>query len=193
MQFYKEQTKRMISLLREGKSLNVLRDFFAQLSRIRPLITIAVINALEPSDVDSSKLISECVTHRDWMKKITIEDIRNHIVFLIWKEHKFIVNSNDYYDKTIDDDEYHRCISPSSTTSLLTEDIGILIETCFYIRQICVLKELIEDDFDDLSILDEPEWDMYHLWLHHSVNTHGLKQTIYENFKMIEPLIRYSD
>ncbi len=52
MSFYKEQTKRMLSLLQEGKSLNVIRDFFSQLSRIRPIDSIAIINSLEPSDID---------------------------------------------------------------------------------------------------------------------------------------------
>ena len=91
MSFYKEQTKRMIALLKEDQSLNVMRDFFTQLSRIRPLDAIALINSFEPSDVDSSKLICESVTQRDWMKTISLQDIRNHIVFTVWKEHQIII------------------------------------------------------------------------------------------------------
>lgn len=88
MSFFTEQTKRMISLLKEGQSLNVVRDFYAQLSRIRPIHSVALINSLEASDMDSSKLISTSITYRDWMKDISLEDIRNHIVFTIWKEHQ---------------------------------------------------------------------------------------------------------
>ena len=57
MSFYKEQTKKMISLIQDGQTLNVVRDFFAQLSRIRPIDTIAIINSLEPSDVVSIHVI----------------------------------------------------------------------------------------------------------------------------------------
>jgi hypothetical protein len=193
MSFYKEQTRRMISLLQEGRSLNVLRDFFSQLSRVRPIDPIAIINSLEPSDIDSSKLIYNSVTYRDWMKTISLEDIRNHIVFTIWKEHQIIIDSENYYDGSIKNMLYQRIYQPSNhIPSLHAENIGILLETCFYIRQICVLKELIEDNYDDLSIIDEPDWDMYHFWLLHGVNEKGLKYIVYENVKLLEPLIQLS-
>ena len=192
MSFYKEQTKRMIALLKEDQSLNVMRDFFTQLSRIRPLDAIALINSFEPSDVDSSKLICESVTQRDWMKTISLEDIRNHIVFTVWKEHQIIIESENYYDSSLKDEFYHSC-HRQSKPSLHSEEIGVLLETCFYIRQVCILKEIVEDGFDDLSIIEEPDWDMYHFWLLHHVNTNGLKHIVYENFKLLEPLIRYSE
>lgn len=193
MSFYKEQTKRMLSLLQEGRSLNVLRDFFSQLCRVRPIDTIAIINSLEPSDIDSSKLIYNSITYRDWMKTISLEDIRNHIVFSIWKEHQVIIDSEKYYDANIKDALYQRIYQPSNhIPSLYAENIGILMETCFYIRQICVLKELIEDNYDDLSIIDDPDWDMYHFWLLNGVNEKGLKYIVYENVKLLEPLIQSS-
>ena len=49
---------------------------------------------------------------------------------------------------------------------------------------------MIEDEFDDLSILDDPDWDMYHIWLLNSVNTMGLTYTVFENFKLLEPVIK---
>ena len=190
MSFYKEQTKKMISLLQGGQSLNVMRDFFAQLSRIRPIDTIAIINSLEPSDVDSSKLITKSITYRDWMKTITLEDIRNHVVFSVWQEHQIIIDSENYYDEKIKNEKYSRLYHPSkSVPSLYSEDIGKLMETCFYIRQICILKEIIEDKFDDLSIIDDPDWDMYHFWLLNNINNNGLQFTVYENFKLIESLL----
>lgn len=194
MSFYKDQTKRMISLLQEGRTINVMSDFFAQLSRIRPLINIAIINAMEPSDVDSSKLILQSITYRDWMKDITLEDIRKHVVFCIWKEHQTIVSSDNYYDESISNDNYHNCHSPDKELNpQQAEDIGVLLETCFYIRQICVLKELVEDNFDDISIIEEDEWDMYHFWLLNSMEKKGMQYLVYENFKLIEPLIRSSE
>ena len=192
MSFFTEQTKRMISLLKEGQSLNVVRDFYAQLSRIRPIHSVALINSLEASDMDSSKLISTSITYRDWMKDISLEDIRNHIVFTIWKEHQMVVDINPYYDSSIDNTLYHKQYNISDV-SLHAEEIGNLLETSFYIRQVCVLKELIEDNFDDLSIIEDPEWDMYHFWLLHCINTKGLVYTVYENFKLLESLIGYSN
>jgi len=189
MNFYRAQTSTMIEHFKASKSLNVISDFYAQLSNIRPIASLNLINALNASEMDSSKLVTASITFREWMKHITLEDIRNHVVFSIWKEQKQVVDHNNYYDTTVPNDSYHRCHRPAADPSMHIEEIGKLLETSFYIRQICVLKELLEDDFDDLSIVEDEEWDMYHNWLFTATAKKGLVYTVYENFKLLEGLI----
>ena len=143
--FYKSKSKIMISVLRQTKTLNVVRDFYAQLSNVRPINSLSIINALNAGEMDSSKLISTSVTYREWMKHISLEDIRNHIIFSIWKEYQSVVDHNNYYDTSIPNKTYHGCYKPNGVPSMHIEEIGKLLETSFYIRQICVLKELLED------------------------------------------------
>lgn len=182
----------MISNLQETGSLNVVKDFYAQLSIVRPIDHISIINALNcHENMDSSKLISSSVTYRTWMSQISLEDIRNHIIFTIWKEHQTIISDSPYYDKTINNESYHNSSKPHGQLSIHTEEIGKLLETSFYIHQICAIKEMIDDEFDDLSIVDEAEWDMYHDWLLASVTKKGLVYVVYENFKLIEGLINH--
>lgn len=188
--FYKSQTKIMISNLKTTGTLNVVRDFYAQLSNIRPINSLSIINALNAGDMDSSKLIHSSITYREWMSHISLEDIRNHIVFTIWKENRTVVSEYPYYDTSINNELYHQCHRPSDAASMHAEDIGNLLETCFYIRQVCAIKELIEDNFDDLSILDDPDWEMYHVWVLNSVNTNGLVKTVFENFKLLDSIIK---
>lgn len=188
--FYKTQTKVMVTILQETGTLNVVRDFYAQLSNIRPIHSLSIINALNAGEMDSSKLIQSSVMQREWMSHISLEDIRNHVIFTIWKEHQTVVSDKPYYDNTCSNNNYHECYKPSHDVSIHTEKIGNLLETCFYIKQVCAIKEMIEDEFDDLSILDDPDWDMYHIWLLNSVNTMGLTYTVFENFKLLEPVIK---
>lgn len=191
MSFYKSTTELMIKNLRETRNLNVVCDFYAQLSNIRPISSISIINALHAGEMDSSKLISNSVTYREWMSHIKLKDIRNHIVFSIWKEHQTIVEENPYYDNTINNNNYHTCYDTVTAPSMHAEEIGKLLETAFYIGQVCIIKELLEDDFDDLSIIRESDWEMYHVWLLNCVNNKGLVYTVYENFKLIESLITH--
>ena len=89
--FYKTQTKVMVTILQETGTLNVVRDFYAQLSNIRPIHSLSIINALNAGEMDSSKLIQSSVMQREWMSHISLEDIRNHVIFTIWKEHQTVV------------------------------------------------------------------------------------------------------
>lgn len=187
MNIFKEQTKRMMEILQETKSINAVCDFYAQLSNIRPINSLSVINALHAGEMDSSKLISESVTYREWMRHIKLKDIRNHTLFTIWKENQTIVSEHPYYGLSINDENYHKCYDPKADISM--GEVGNLLETCFYIRQVCAIKEMMEDEFDDLSIINDPEWDMYPNWLSNLVNEKGLTVCVYENFKLIEPLI----
>jgi len=177
----------MIHLLRDGNpSSNVMLDFFTQLSRIRPINSIAIINAMNEPLLDSSSMILACTTERQWMKRISLEDLRNHVVFIMWKEFQIIVNSDNFYDANIEDDRYH---AVGKRSGVLAQDLNTFLETSFYIRHVCVLKELIEDNFDDLSIIHDPEWTIYPEWIAYHVNTHGLAKCVYENFKLIDKLI----
>ena len=191
MSFYKAKTEIMVNSLKDSGNLNVVCDFYAQLSNVRPISGLSIINALHAGEMDSSKLIANSVTHRDWMRHIKLKDVRNHIVFTIWKEHRTVVQETPYYSTSVNNEKYHQCYVPATAPSMFVEDIGKLLETSFYICQVCAIKELLEDDFDDLSIIRDSDWDLYHVWLLNSVNEKGLVYTVYENFKLIEPLITY--
>ena len=189
--YYKLQTYRMIDIYRETRAANVLTDFFSQLARVRGLDTVAFVNAIADKDVDadSSKIIQTCMTQKAWMTTISIEDIRNHVVFTIWKEHETIVDESNYYDKNVQNSLYHGCYYPNSSVNIYTEQLGTVLETAFYVQQISILNELVEDDFDNFSVIEEPFWEMYHLWLFNALTTNDLKYVVYENFKLIQPLI----
>lgn len=117
------------------------------------------------------------------MKLISLDDLRNHVVFVLWDNFQTVVDSTVYYDKTIVNDKYHSAMKDT----LLVQDLAPLLETCFYIRHVCVIKEWIDDEFDDMSLLEEQdEWDIYPNWLLYCTNKGGLTNAVYEVFKLVE-------
>lgn len=117
------------------------------------------------------------------MKLISLDDLRNHVVFVLWDNFQTVVDSTVYYDKTIVNDKYHSAMKDT----LLVQDLAPLLETCFYIRHVCVIKEWIDDEFDDMSLLEEQdEWDIYPNWLLYCTNKCGLTNAVYEVFKLVE-------
>lgn len=185
MNIYRQQTRRLINKLQETRcNLNAILDFFIQLSRIRPMFSIAIINAVQSEMTDSSKLSWNSVTEREWMRRISLEDLRNHVVFIVFKDFKTVLDSEDYYDDSICDPTYHAL---AKRKTLLAEDIAPWLETCFYIRHVCILREWIEDGFDDLSILEDDEWDIYPNWIMLQVNLGGLKNAVHKVYELIQP------
>ena len=184
MNIYRQQTRRLIKKLKETKgNLNAVMDFFVQLSRIRPIMSIGIINAIQSEMTDSSKLMWNSITSREWMARISLDDIRNHVVFIMYKNFQTVLDSQDYYDTSIENVKYHVA---AQRKTLLLEDLAPLLETCYYIRHICIIKEWIEDDFDDLSMLEADDWDMYPNWISMCVQQGGLKHAVHEAYKLIE-------
>ena len=183
MNQYREQTYRLIRTLKANNcNTNAILDFFVQLSCIRPIMSIGIINAVKSELTDSSNLIYNSITRRPWMNLISLDDLRNHVVFVLWDNFQTVVDSTVYYDKTIEHTKYHSAMRDT----LLVQDLAPLLETCLYIRHVCVIKEWVDDGFDDLSMLEQDEWDIYPNWLLHCTNKGGLSYTIYEVFKLIE-------
>lgn len=133
---------------------------------------------------DSSNLSWNSVTEREWMRQISLDDIRNHVIYIIYKNFQTVLDSQDYHDRTICDATYHLL---ASRKTLVVEDITPLLETCFYIRHVCVLREWIEDGFDDLTMLEDDEWDIYPNWVLLQVNLGGLKNAVYKVYELIQP------
>lgn len=185
MNVYRQQTRRLIEKLKETDcNTNVILDFFVQLSRIRPIMSIAIINAVQSEMTDSSNLTWNSVTEREWMRRISLDDIRNHVVFIIYKNFQTVLDSEDYFDDSINDTTYHAL---AGRRTLVVEDIAPWLETCFYIRHVCILREWIEDGFDDLSLLEDNEWDIYPNWVSYHVNHGGLKAAVYKVYELIQP------
>ena len=185
---YREQSKKMLSMVRKSKSINVMRDFFAQLSTIRPLYHVAIINALNSDDAGLSMLISNSITRPTWINDVSMKEIRNHILFLMWEQFKTIVASDPYYSEDYENDLYHKYYVPDKDPGTYVQELGLILETAYYIYHIFVLKTLIDEEHMDP--LEEDHWDMYPKWLEWNIHNNGLVHTVYENFKLLEPLLQ---
>jgi len=133
---YYDETQRLLKLL-DKKNMNVVRHFFSQLQQYRRLLPYAVINAISASTYveDEFQLIENSVTVEPYMKKISIQDIRNVIVFLIRKEFNKVVAIQPYIDEEETDETFLELDKPS-TIGVHIRKLEKLIETVYYITHI---------------------------------------------------------
>ena len=135
MDYYIE-TQRLLEFY-DGKNINFLRHFFSQLQQHRRLLPYALINAITASKYTENefKLIEDSVTVEPYMRKITVQDIRNVIVFLIRKKLKKVVLIEPYISNTEEDEGFLKLNKPS-TIGMHINKLEKLIETCYYITHI---------------------------------------------------------
>lgn len=146
---YYVQTKRLLILYKD-KNINFIRHFFSQLQLHRQLYPYALINAISASKTvkDEYALIESSVTIEPYMKKISIQDIRNVIVFLIRKEFNTVVAIQPYISDA-ETDEMFLSLNENSTIGLNIRKLEKLIETCYYITHIFYIirkPEMIKED-----------------------------------------------
>ena len=133
---YYDETQRLLTLY-DKKNMNVIRHFFSQLQQHRGLFPYALINAISASIhvQDEFELIENSVTVEPYMKKISIQDIRNVIVFLIRKEFNTVVAIQPYICKEETDETFLKLDKPSEI-GVHVRKLEKLIETVYYITRI---------------------------------------------------------
>ena len=133
---YYDETQRLLTLY-DKKNMNVIRHFFSQLQQHRGLFPYALINAISASIhvQDEFELIENSVTVEPYMKKISIQDIRNVIVFLIRKEFNTVVAIQPYICKEETDETFLKLDKPSEI-GVHVRKLEKLIETVYYITHI---------------------------------------------------------
>lgn len=133
---YYDETQRLLHLY-NNENINFIRHFFSQLQQHRQLYPYALINAITASVYveDEFKLIESSVTVESYMHKISIQDIRNVIVFLIRKEFNTVVAIRPYISEGETDETFLKMDKPSSI-GVNVRKLEKLIETCYYITHI---------------------------------------------------------
>ena len=158
---YYDQTKRLLDLYSD-KNTNILRHFFSELQQFRGLYSIAIINAIIASQNENVKdeydLIEISITRENYMKKISLVDIRNVIVFIVRKDCNKVIRTHPYIQNEETDDIYLSLNTPS-TLGKNIKSLQTLIETCYYISHIFYITRTP-------SIIKKDEWKMCHDYFH---------------------------
>jgi hypothetical protein len=171
---YFTETVKMLALFCKGGK-NAIIDFFVQLSKIRNINLDAIVVAIESKHTTFEKTIEEAVPREEWMQHITLNDIRTHVMFTFLKDNDIVINSTPYVDPDCHDAVF-LSLDRTSTIGTNIQDLGILIETAFYIRQIYIIKHNRH--------LINSKWDMFHQHITNFSLAENIKQ-IYDNLKTI--------
>ena len=138
---YTSQFNKMRTLLNQTNNRNVIRDFFIQFQEVRALDRGIIINALD--GMPSPK--------PPWLAMVNKTDIRNIVVFLIWKEFQTVIDAKE------------KVYSQESSLGTDIEYLSVYIETMYYSYQIQHL------DIAPIS---------YVQWVKEHVDSNGLVHTI---------------
>ena len=173
---YRNNTLWMISLIEKSGSLNAMKDFFAQLSHIREVDNFALINSISVSK--PTNLIHRSILLQPWMHKISLEDIRNIVVFMLWKEFKTMLDTNEpYVDISCKDTFYIEVNKRKSNTN---DKLLILLETAYYINQIFVIRNNMEIP---------QNWDIFPNYVVNIYKSSGLIAVVNVLFELYKSLI----
>jgi len=136
----------LCDLLEETGNTNLIRDFFVQLQSLRHLDKQMIGNQLDSLPHEEPR----------WLSMVTKTDVRNIIVFLMWKEWTTVIHAKESH------------YTEESRLGIHIEDLGVYLETKFYVKQIKGLQ--------DNRIEDYPK--SYTEWVRDSVDSVGLVATI---------------
>ena len=170
---YRQKTLEMLKMVNKTGNINIIKDFFAQLAKMDDLEIFPIINAISSKSNDLNQLIFNSIQIKPWMHKISLEDIRNIVVFILWRDYKIICSLDAKY---IPDSKDIQClIKPSNG---FTERLITLLESCFYVKQIYHVK---------CNQIPE-NWDRFIPWIHLYYNKYGLIEIVHSLGKLIIPL-----
>lgn len=145
---YSVKHKELCNLLRTTQNMNIMRDFFTQLQLHRKLNETHINNQLDGRPSEDPK----------WLSLVRKTDVRNIIVFLMWKEFSTVIDAQE------------SIFNEDSSLGIHIEDLSIHLETCYYVDQIKKLQNGIYEE----KVLSYIEW------VRHMVDSFGLVQTIQE-------------
>jgi len=180
MNYYIE-TQRLLDLY-DKKNMNVIIHFFSQLQQHRQLFPYALINAITASTYaeDEFQLIESSVTVEPYMKKISIQDIRNVIVFSIRKEFNKVVAIQPYIEEGETDETFLELDTPS-TIGVHIRKLEKLIETVYYITHIFFIVRTP-------NVVERSTWLFCHDYFH--ITT--LEKSVKHIYTLLNRLIRSS-
>ncbi len=172
---YYDDTCKMLELYKiEGK--NVLIDFFAQLSHIRPVYMHAIVIAINSKGEDYESVLRSAITRESWMGDIALSDLRTHICFTMIADHNSIIASAPYVDSECDDAVF-LSFDRQSTIGEAVKHLGVLIETCYYIKQIFIKK----NDREKIKC----DWSMFHDY----ITTKNLPENVFLVYELLKPIM----
>ncbi len=177
---YKEKTYELINLIHSKKSLNSMKHFFAQLSALEQLDVFPIVNAISDNKTDYNKLVVHSIKKEPWIEKISLSDIRNVIVFYLWKEHKIMVDKSEKYINPDKQNVNYILLLQKNTTGLYSDHLLNLFHICFYVRQISIIKS--SSELDEL-------WNRFGIFIKSYYEKHGLVQITSFFFDLIEPIL----
>jgi len=139
---FKQQFLRLRAMIQNSRNPNLVKDFFVQYAYCRTLYTDIIIRYIDGDSIETP----------GWVNNVRKVDIRNTVVFLMWKEHQTVIDAKEnVYDS-------------ESTLGERIEDLGVYLETMYCLRQI--------DYIDSMQPWSYTEWVKY------LVDTNGLVYTI---------------
>jgi len=142
---YTEQITRLVDMLEFTSNQNLVRDFFVQLQEALSLNKEMILCAL---DDKSSNLPT-------WIKQVTKTDIRNIILFLMWKEFQTVIDAKE--------DIYNE----ESSLGTNIESLYTCLETRYYMKQI-----------KSLLLRRKPQTILFTEWVKSMIDKTGIHYTI---------------
>lgn len=139
---YSEQFEKLRQMLSRTGNPNLIRDFLIQLHEVRRLDMNLIQSAL-----DHSKLVLP-----EWLPLVNKTDIRNVVVFLIWKEFQTVIDAKESL--------YHE----ESKLGTNIEHLSTYLETMYYIDQVEHIDTIVPISYQE--------------WVHNMVNRNGLEYAI---------------
>lgn len=176
---YKEKTLMMINLIKKKNSWNVMKHFFAQLSQIEELDVFPIVNAISSDSTDYHVVLHNSIMFEHWFSDISLQDIRNVVIFLLWKNHKVLVGQHEIFILEHDDVKYNK-LKEKALNSLISDKLTKLLRNTFYISQINVLKK---------SLTIDDDWNSFDPFIKDYYKRHGLSHLVFFCFSLIKPLI----
>ena len=143
---YSVKHSELCNLLRSTGNVNILRDFFTQLQIHRTLNETHIGNQLDGLPLEEPK----------WLPLVTKTDVRNIVVFLMWKEFSTVI------------DAHQSMFNEDSSLGIHVEDLAVHVETMYYVKQI----ENLQNGAYETKVLSYTEW------VRSMVDSIGLVKTI---------------
>jgi hypothetical protein len=168
----------MLDIFVRDRNTNVIRVFFTQLSMIAPIHLNCILEHIETNNV------YKCVVSHlsiDWVKNITLKEIRNHILFIMLREYGTVLDDTPYIDKSIHDPSYLKLYKPDSPLDVNVDKLEPLLQTLYYMRHVDIILNAshVNDVPEDVC--------MYSEWIKQTSD--NLSESVYQNFHLLLPIL----